>query len=215
MIEFDLNSIPTVVDVTLYRYNYVDNKFYTELRNQVDYKEIDENSILVSANQIKALLKENYSSEILRLRSNGYESLHKDATSIHFLQTLIDEFYNLKYIKVTVNKDKSYSRIIEETEQAGTLIKFNFKVLHGTIRLYNAYRFEDLLELNRELVKAGILKNKPYCRITTVELLRKLELRVGLLNNNNKKIALLDYLADSIEPKIEGDNPRLLVITDY
>ena len=55
MVEFDLNSIPTVVDVILYRYNYVDNKFYTKLKNQLDYKKIDENSILVSANQIKAI----------------------------------------------------------------------------------------------------------------------------------------------------------------
>ena len=215
MVEFDLNSIPTVVDVTLYRYNYVDNKLYTELRNQVDYKEIDENSILVSANQIKAILKTNYKSELLRLRSNGYESLHKEATSIHFLQTMIDEFHNLKYIKITINKDKSYSRIIENAEEGGVNIKFNFKVLHGTIRLYNAYKFEDLQDLNVELVKAGILKNKPYTRITTGELLRKLDLRANLLEGNLQKLALIDYLADSIEPKIEGDNPRLLLITDY
>ena len=42
----------TSVDVTLHKYNHFDNRLWVEIKNNLDYMEVNEDSVIVSASQI-------------------------------------------------------------------------------------------------------------------------------------------------------------------
>ena len=97
---YDFNEVVTVVDATLYKYNYLDNKIITLLKNQLDYRNVNDGSYLVSKDQLKALLDSNFKNDINRINATGFEQFHKEATSIYFLNKMINDFVNLEYIKL-------------------------------------------------------------------------------------------------------------------
>ena len=124
---YDFNDVATVVDATLFKYNYIDNKILTLVKNQLDYRVVNDGSLLVSKEQLSLFLKENFQSDINRINATGFEQFHKEATTIYFLHKILTDFTNLEYIKLTINKNKSYSRL-SDIDGIKTL-RFNFKVL--------------------------------------------------------------------------------------
>ena len=39
---YDFNDVATVVDATLFKYNYIDNKILTLVKNQLDYRVVND-----------------------------------------------------------------------------------------------------------------------------------------------------------------------------
>ena len=99
MFEYDLSLLPTAIDITLYKYNYIDNKIFTQLNNQVDFIQVDSDSIIVSSDQLKVFLEENYQSELNKFKSIGTDIIHKEINSTFFLHKMCEEMENLKYVK--------------------------------------------------------------------------------------------------------------------
>lgn len=211
---YDFNEVVTVVDATLYKYNYLDNKIITLLKNQLDYRNVNDGSYLVSKDQLKALLDSNFKNDINRINATGFEQFHKEATSIYFLNKMINDFVNLEYIKLTVSKNKSYSRL-SELDGVKTL-RFNFKVLAGTLKLYDIFQNEkDLSQINSILISLGLMqRNVPYARHHASHIFGALDSLVRT-NEGNKNIDPALDLMDCIEDKIQDDNPKILLITDY
>ena len=212
-----------VIDIILYKYNYYDNKIWTGTKNQMNYMVVNEQSILVSPASLKEYIEKTYPNELNKFKSIGSEFLHKDANSIYFLNLLLSQMKKLKWVKLTLDKSKNYSRLVSDPGQGqAPRINFSYKILHVTLRLFELFQEDELEDVNQILKQLNLLNdNKPYSRKKLDEIVGKLD---TWMNNADlqihdetvdNKIELVGMLLDIIEPKLEGDNPEVLLVTDY
>jgi len=211
MYDFDMSLLPTVIDVTLYKYNYIDNKIWTQLNNQVDFIKVDKDSIIVSAAQMRHFLEENYSSEINKFNSVGAAILHKEIDTTFFLHQMCKEIENMRFIKITLNNKKNYTRLTEF--EGKKILQFNFKILSATLRLTDLYDEEDLKRANRALTKLELLQeDAPYFRVNAKELGSRID---NNMDEEDEDIIVLMDILSILEHKMETDNTLILLITDY
>lgn len=214
-------TLPTSVDVTLYRYNHIDNRLWVRIKNELDYILVDENSIIISQEQMVSLLETYYMPEISRIKSVGSEALHKKVTSPYFIYMMLKDLENLQFIKFTKSYDKEYTRLIEL--DGDKMLKFEFKILSMTFCLYDFYSDEELHVLNPILEKLKILEEDvPYARLKIIDLLDVLDEWVNdsisdenFDDSQEDPLPLVTELMDMIDAKTERDNPLVLLITDY
>jgi hypothetical protein len=216
----NISSFPTAVDVTLHRYNHLDNRLWTQIRNQLDYVEIDEMSVVVTLSQLASLLDNNYMPMINRIKSTGVDSLHKQVNSPYFIYMMCVDMENLQLIKLTMSHDKKFSRLIENDGMK--ILKFDFRILSMTIKLHDIFEIEDLAVINPILESLGILEEDvPYSRLPIVEILDlldnwvELEMDNDLIEGEPDAVPLITTILDLIDIKVEGDNPLTLLVTDY
>ena len=211
MFEYDLSLLPTAIDITLYKYNYIDNKIFTQLNNQVDFIQVDSDSIIVSSDQLRIFLEENYQSDLNKFKSIGADIIHKEINSTFFLHKMCEEMENLKYVKITLNKKKDYNRTVEL--DGNKVLQFNFKIMTATIRLSDIFSEKDLLSANKALEKIGILRDgSPFVRIKGKDLGSLID---SNMDDENKDFAPLLDILDILEHKMEQDDSLILLITDY
>lgn len=213
MKEFDLSVLPTAVDVTLFKYNYIDNKVWTQILDQLDYIDLGKDMLMVSGDQLHALLEKNYLNDINKIKSVGSDVFHKEVNSVFFLYQILIEMCNLKYIKLNLNKNKAYTRMSDVG--GNKLLKFDFKVLSATLNVFDIYEKSEMPIVNKYLSKIGIFKNsEPYVRIQAKDLADKIDDFMSL-NPDDKDAGILMDILDVLEPKLEQDNSITLFITDY
>lgn len=213
MKEFDLSNMPTAVNVTLHKYNYIDNKLWTQLHNQVDYITITPNSIMCATSQIRVILENNYVNDINKIKSVGSDVFYKEVNTIFFLYQMIMEMENLNYIKLDLGTNKAYSRLHDF--EGSKLLKFEFKTLSATLNLSDLYTSSELKTVNKYLIKMGVFEeNTPYTRIRANALSDKIDMFIGDNEEEYEVEVLLDIM-DILEPALEPDKTLLLLITDY
>jgi len=213
----DLSLFPTSIDVTLYRYNYLDNKIWTQLKNQVDYIEVDENSIIVTRSQLEAIITANYSNQINKIKSTGSKFFHTQVNTVYFIWSLVHEMKNLQYIKITRDLDKDYSRLLHNADDEKT-IEFDFKLLSISIKLSEIFDENEVKIINQALYDLGILdENEPYVRLKAIEIINAIDDLLGDLEEDisSEIAATLNELLEVFTFKIEKDNPLTLIVTDY
>ena len=215
MQEFLPSSMCDVIDVTLYKSNYYDNLIFTKCLNQLDYMVINDESILVTPGQLRALLDHNFSRELRRLNSVSPELLHKDANSIYFIDNFLGDFVNLKWVRLNLSRSRNYSRLVEVNGQKS--IKYSFKILKTTLRLNHIFTLDEISVLNPVLIRNGLLKpGKPYNNIKTITLLNKLEDIINMDGQVDDITAeLLARIIESVQFKMELDDPDVLLVTDW
>jgi hypothetical protein len=217
----NISNLPTVVDVTLYRYNHLDNRLWVQIKNELDYIEVDEDSVILEIDQLKQLLEINYTSMINKIKSTGAEFLHKKVNAPYFIYMMLNDMPNLQYIKMTRSYDKEFTRLLEI--DGDKMLKFDFKILSMTLRLHDFYHDDELLILNPILEELRILEEDvPYKRIKLLDLLDILEIWVSREIDEDldeelilDPLPLITELMDLIDPKTERDNPLVLLVTDY
>ena len=216
MTNFSILDATDIIDVMLFKYNYYDFKIWTGTKNKLNYIEVNDQSILVSPKDLKKYIESTYPNELNKFKSIGSEFLHKDANSIYFFNTMLKEMSRLKWIKLTLDKSKNYSRMIDD-KSTGPRITFSFKVLHVTYKLFEMFDEDELKTFNNTLISLNILEpNKPYQRHKLNYILSRLDAFVekSVVNDTSDVEPVLIFL-DSIEEKLEGDNPEVLLVTDY
>ncbi len=212
-----LNTVD-VIDVVLYRYNYYDNRIWTGVKNQMDFIQINDQSILVSPYYLKKYVEKTYPSELNRFKSIGSEFLHKDANSIYFINSILSNMSKLKWIKLTLDKTRRYSRLVIDPNGGEKRINFSYKILHATIKLYEIFDDEESLEsITRVLTDLDLLeKGIPYQRNELSNITYRLD---NWLNDasfeQEDDVEAVASLLDMLDPKLEGDNPEILLVTDY
>ena len=212
--ELNINHIPTIIDATLYRYNYIDYRMWAQIRNQLDYRDMGDNSMIISSKQLRTFIAMNYENEINKVASYGFQVPRKDATSIYFMHRVATEMVNLKYIKLTLDSDKSYTRIIEEDEDK--TIKYDYAILKATLNLPDIFGEPELKELNKILEDIGLLiPGKPYFNGQYLDIFNKLEMYLHTTNKESFESLIVLALLDALEISIDKENPMLMVITDY
>jgi|DEB19_MinimDraft_2_1074335.scaffolds.fasta_scaffold14973_2 negative regulator of sigma E activity len=218
MQTYDLSLVPTSVDVTLYKYNYIDNRLWTQIHNETDFIQNPDGSIITSTQQISAILDRHYIDIINKIKTVGSEVIYKEINSVYFLYQMVLEMENLQYIKLNLNTDKSYNRLIEL--DGSKILQFGFKVLTATIRLSDIYDDDELESVNAVLNKIGILKNNQnYTRVFAKDLAEAIDSHLILLEEDSEneldEDAIITDILDILEAKLEPENSLILLITDY
>jgi hypothetical protein len=214
------NTLPTAIDVTLHKYNHIDNRLWVQIKNQLDYIEVDETSVVVSISQLSTILDANYLPMINRIKSTGSDFLHKKVTSPYFLYIMSNDMPNLQLVKITLSLDKKFTRLIES--EGHKILKFEFKILAMTIDLQEMFDIDELQVINPILEELEILEDGiHYNRMRIVDVLDKIdywiekEIDLEYDETLEDPIPLLTALMDIIDQKMEGDNPLALIVTDY
>ena len=209
----ELSHLPTSVDITLFRYNHLDNQLWTLIRNELDWIHIEEDMMIVSASQIVRLIEHKYQQMLNKINATGAEFLHKDVNSIYFIYMMCGEMDRIKYIKFTLSKQKKFNRMMVLDDEK--VLKFDFKVLTVTLRLREFYSKKETNILNRVLESHGILQTgTPFTQYKMDKLLNKID-DILLDVKDEDEGDLLTGLLDILDPKLERDNPLVLLVTDY
>jgi hypothetical protein len=214
----ELSLFPTSIDVTLHKYNYIDNKLWVQIKNQLDYIEVDDFSIIITKQQLQVILVEHYSNEINKIKSTGSKFFHNQVNTIYFVWMFIEEMSNLQYIKLTLNSDKSYSRLLIN-EDGDKSIEFDFKLLSITIRLTDIFELNEVAVINQMLNDLNLLQfDETYIRLRALDLINSVDNYLAELDDEDELEESTATITDFLELfnyKIERDNPLTLLVTDY
>lgn len=206
-------NFPTSVDVTLYKYNYIDNQFWTRLRNEGDYIDIDDDSFIIHTTYIYEMIEKYYKPLLRKIASVGHEFKHREVNSVYFVYMMLDEMPNITYIKFTRSLSKKFNRLV--TTEDEKMLRFDFKVLTATLKLPDFFSRAEVAILNKELERAGVFnQNIPYSQHKLHDLMNTIDNLV--INMEDSPAAdLLSGFIDIIDIKLESDNPTVLLVTDY
>ena len=205
-----------VIDVTLFKFNHYDNLIWTKCLNQVDYMAVKDDQILISPYQLQMLLEVNFERELNRLQAVTFDLIHKDASSLFFLSRLLEDFENLKWIKITLNRKRHFSRMVEDFSGSTRQIKYSFKVLKATIRLTHMLPLDLIRGINPILNDLGMLnKDKPFGTIKLKSLIVGLETALASMEIEEEIAEGISFILDNFDQKIENDNPDILLVTDW
>lgn len=210
----EFSNLPTSIDITLFKYNYIDNQLWNRIYNELDYIQVDDDSMIVSTEVLIELLNKYYSPMLVKIGTVSSDFLHKEVNTIYFLIMILQQMEKLLFIKFTRSYQKKFSRMIEVDGQK--TLRFDFKILTITLRLADFFTGSELNILNKYLVKEEIMKDGiPFMSYRLSEFLDKIDQLIETIDEDLAAGDLLAGILDIIEHRLESDNPNVLVVTDY
>lgn len=207
-------NFPTVIDITLYKNNYYDNLLVNKVKKEIDYGNIPDlkDCYIVPAVDFQKIFYKSFSSEIEKVKSLPNSDLQKNATSIYFLDKILSAFCKLKYIKINVSNEASYSRI-NKSEKIPTIF-FNYKITASTIDIASVFNDEEVAKVNEFLIRNKIAIWDEYVGYNHIIEIKTYDLLM-ILKDNEGHDPIVPYIYDIIDPKTEQDDPLLFIITDF
>lgn len=201
-----------IIDITLYKYNSIDLKLWGIINRDSKTRKTGENSVLVSKDRMLSYLNNEFSRDVNRFHSVSDTNIHKEATSIYFIWQIFQTMPNLRYVRVNLNLNSSYNRIVS-VDQVKT-IKYDIKVLRGSIRTFDMFIPNELHLANRVLVRSGLLNQSETFKVFRLkDFLNALDLYQHE-NNTVETLGVTNAFINSLEHH-ESDNPEMLLITDW
>jgi len=213
--QFEL-EIPTHIAFTLYKNDYIDNliisKVKKECRNESDKK----NEFIISLDEFRYAIQKS-----AFLRAELKKTLDQDMlpnpnfkpNSIFFLQSIINRLPNLSMITFKISDEKVFSRLIK-VEGGRQIVSFHFNIIEGTFDFTKILSREQLDTFNKRFMDVGIMKNKYLERVSYFYI--KATVLFDILSEMDEAQVLDAFdIITSVDPKIEEDDPILLVKTDY
>ena len=152
-----------------------------------------------------------FSAEINRFQSVGDVSIHKEATSVYFIWQLLNNTPNLTWIKVNLNKNLSYNRIVN-IDKIKT-IRYNIKTVRGSFRLFDVFGPRELNIVNDILDRCKLLNNNQMYKVFKLKKLMAILDMYLSEDSANETFGLINTIIQSLE-QYEGDDPEILLITD-
>jgi len=213
--KFEL-EIPTHISFTLYKNDYIDNLIISKVKKECKNESTKNNEFIVSLEGFEAAIR---TSSFLRAELN--KTLSQDLlpnpnfkpNSIFFLQSIISRLPNLHKITFKISDEKIFSRLVK-VEGGREIVSFHFNIIEGTFDLTKILDREQLDTFNKRFMDVGIMKNKyleriPYFYIKATTLFDVL--------SEMEEAQVFDAfeIITSVDPKLEEDDPILLVKTDY
>jgi len=200
-----------VIDITLYKYNSIDVKLWGLIQRSINTKKITTDSYLISVDDMSEFINKWFASDVSRFQSVNEVSIHKEATSIYFIWQMLNNIKNLTWIKVTLNKNLSYSRIVN-IDQIKT-IKYNIKTIRGSLRLFDLFDTRELNITNDILERCKLLSNNQMYSVFKLKKFMTI-LDMYLTDDSaNETFGVINAIIQKLEP-FEADDPEILLITD-
>lgn len=200
-----------VIDITLYKYNSIDIKLWGLIKRDTESKKLTTDSHLVPVNRMQQYMNKWFSAEINRFQSVGDVSIHKEATSVYFIWQLLNNTPNLTWIKVNLNKNLSYNRIVN-IDKIKT-IRYNIKTVRGSFRLFDVFGPRELNIVNDILDRCKLLNNNQMYKVFKLKKLMAILDMYLSEDSANETFGLINTIIQSLE-QYEGDDPEILLITD-
>lgn len=204
----------------LYTKNHVDSYLLQDLNNKCNGipDPYNKNYFYVSVSEVMTLLRDKkYTTLIDSFQKNSDMQLIANGNSVYFIHNLIKYYHNLTMLKI--KPMKTDSSII--TRDHVDVFSYMFRVSYGILDFSKYLTPSRLKMLNMLFLEKGYLSNKylrrkSYFNIPTQDLM-------NLFNtyepNTSQKMDFLntasEVIFEIIDPKIEDDNPSILVKTDY
>jgi hypothetical protein len=147
------------------------------------------------------------------LKANTYTPGNKElVNSVFFLWQILTNFPNMELLSFNISEEKEYSRTVKVN--GANAVNFAFSIEEGYMDLPMLLGREELDKFNQLAMKVGLMSNKYLNRSTyfyasaaiVIEILSDLA-ELGSLNSQN--------VLDSIDARIEEDDPIILIKTDY
>ena len=210
---FDL-SIPTHISCALYEKNEIDNLIISLIKK--DCKNYAVDSVDVYSVNPDSLLKAFQKSKLIKdIISKIDETINTSdfkPNSVYFLNNIIAKLTNLRLITFVFLKDVDFTRILKTDIK--NLGFFNFTIFEGTFDLTKIFDRKSLDIFNRNLIQMNILPSKYMERRPYVYMKADVLFDIIDVMNSNGLLKNFD-LFNYIDPKLEKDDPMLLLKTDY
>ena len=205
------DTFSEVIDITLHKYNSIDLRLWGIVTRFSTTKKLGDDSVLIDVNDLKKIIYAGFKSEISRFKAISDVAIHKEATSIYFINQIFETMSNLRWVKFTLNKNASYSRIIN-VDQIKT-IKYSTKTLRGSIRLFDIFNEHEADVAGMILRRADLLGQEEHFMVMRVrQFLSSLDLFLSE-NNTTEVFNICNAITQTIE-HYESDNPEMLLIAD-
>jgi hypothetical protein len=205
---------PLILEIYLNNNNYKDRILISDLKKRahiVKLQDLGENSFFVKAEEMESILATKFQSDIQEFNTLPSSSLPANVTSIYFLNSMLNEFRNVKYFRIYVSNSQNYTRKVNDK------IVFDYRIMHSQIDLANKCTPEFLEMCEDIFSKIGVYREdlffeKPYFEIHAKDLFNKLNYYRSTLDpesDENFDIAEILLLLGS---KLEKDNSTLLIL---
>ena len=213
--KFEL-EIPTHISFTLYKNDYIDGLIISRVKKECKNESERPNEFTLTLDRFNGAIRTS-----AFLRAELTKSMNQDLlpnpnfkpNSIFFLQSIINRLPNLQKITFKISNDKIFTRLVK-VEGNREIVSFHFNILEGHLDLTRILTREQLDTFNKRFMEVGIMKNKfleraPYFYI-------KATLLFDILSDLDQAQVLEAFdIITAVDPKIEEDDPILLVKTDY
>ena len=205
------DTFSEVIDITLHKYNSIDLRLWGIVTRFSTTKKLGDDSVLIDVNDLKKIIYAGFKSEISRFKAISDVAIHKEATSIYFINQIFETMSNLRWVKFTLNKNASYSRIID-VDQIKT-IKYSTKTLRGSIRLFDIFNEHEADVAGMILRRADLLGQEEHFMVMRVrQFLSSLDLFLSE-NNTTEVFNIINAIIQRVEV-YESDDPEMLLIAD-
>ena len=213
--KFEL-EIPTHISFTLYSNDYIDGLIISRVRRECKNESNNDNEFTLSLDRfnnairtstfLKAELSKTLNQEVL-------PNPNFKANSIFFLQSIINRLPNLEKITFKILDDKVFSRLIK-VDGNREIVSFHFNIIEGTVDLTKLLSREQLDNFNKRFMDVGIMKNK-YLERSAYFYIKAITLFDILSDLDESQVLDAFEVITALDPKIEEDDPILLIKTDY
>jgi len=222
-ISYDL---PYAVDITLYKYNHLDNLIISQLRKNSKYEPVPgESSFIVTVEEFIDVIEKYFVNELIEARLLTDVTIKNGVNSIYFLDRIFNNFHNLEYVKVNISNTRKFSRLLNITKER-QVISFDYRIITSVVNLSNYFTTDESLNLvNAFFIEIGIIetdhfdKGKSYYSITTQDFMAFItSIEENYFEDESfetQYTETMDILYSLIDQKSETDNTRLIIITDY
>lgn len=205
------DTFSEVIDITLHKYNSIDLRLWGIVTRFSTTKKLGDDSVLIDVNDLKKIIYAGFKSEISRFKAISDVAIHKEATSIYFINQIFETMSNLRWVKFTLNKNASYSRIIN-VDQIKT-IKYSTKTLRGSVRLFDIFNEHEADVAGMILRRANLLGQEEHFMVMRVrQFLSSLDLFLSE-NNTTEVFNIINAIIQRVEV-YESDDPEMLLIAD-
>ena len=213
--KFEL-EMPTHISFTLYSNDYIDGLIISRVKHECKNESNNKNEFTLSLERFLGAIRTS-----AFLRAELSKTLNQELlpnpnfkpNSIFFLQSIINRLPNLTKITFKISNDKIFSRLVK-VDGNREIVSFHFNIIEGTFDLTKLLDREQLDNFNKRFMDVGIMKNK-YLERSAYFYIKATVLFDILADLDEAQILEAFDVITAVDPKIEEDDPILLVKTDY
>jgi hypothetical protein len=212
-------DFPLVIEMPLYVKNHVDSYLLKDLLDHCKgiKDPYQKQNFYVSVTEIMSLLKEKkYSNLIDSFSKTKDMDLIANGNSVYFLHNMIKYYHNLTLVKIKPMKNE----LTLNTDDMD-VFSYMFRISYGILDFSKYLTPSRLKIMNKLFLEKGFLSNKYLLRKSYFNIPADQLLNIfGMYNpDTSQKMDFLNEVSELmfeiIDPKIEQDNPSILVKTDY
>lgn len=209
------NDFPIMVSLTLFNYNYLDNKLIAAIKQKayIIPNSSNTNSFVVAAWQIIDILRTDFDTEISTALNFPKDKLFNVITSPYQLYDILTYYPNLTTVVIKVSFDKDYTRLT--TSNGVSILSMDYIIEKCAIDYTRLLTDSELTLFNsllRDLNYITTIRMRSFYNVNLGKFLNDIEsLSMKLLTKYERIIEINNGL---FSQKIILDNPIAIIITD-